>query len=360
MRIRARRDINRHDLGIADLGRGHGDRRIETPAPVAHRAGRDDLHRSPGLPLERTQRLASRPEAQRSCEFDVEVAGPGLPGRRTTGTRNLRPFRVGAPECWSYQVTLRTLPSPIRRSNRLFQSGLLDGCRQVLATDISERATWFRSWSAFSSSARDFFSYYWPRLPSRMLPRRRIGPDAHRAPNRQGAGRAAPCLSPAEPNPRQAGLPLQGIGRLLVPPTLFSGMAPGQGAGRAQIPDTKTAANAVLAACRRRLVRKRCASCGLRSILEPRNHGNVGGPCRGLSCESCSEKEFQQVRLRCELPTDFPDRSTERQARWQRMALEGAQALKEASEKAASIRANMARLRKLRLSKEAAEKLSNA
>jgi len=66
------------------------------------------------------------------------------------------------------------------------------------------------------------------------------------------------------------------------------------------------------------------------------------------------------VRLRCELPTDFPDRSTERQARWQRMALEGAQALKEASEKAASIRANMARLRKLRLSKEAAEKLSNA
>jgi hypothetical protein len=42
------------------------------------------------------------------------------------------------------------------------------------------------------------------------------------------------------------------------------------------------------------------------------------------------------------------------------MALEGAQALKEASEKAASIRANMARLRKLRLSKEAAEKLSNA
>ncbi len=67
-----------------------------------------------------------------------------------------------------------------------------------------------------------------------------------------------------------------------------------------------------------------------------------------------------QVRLRCELPTDFPDPSTERQARWQRMALEGAQALKEASEKAASIRANMARLRKLRLSKEAAEKLSTA
>ncbi len=61
-----------------------------------------------------------------------------------------------------------------------------------------------------------------------------------------------------------------------------------------------------------------------------------------------------QVRLRRELPTDFPDPSTERQARRQRMALEGAQAMKEAAEKAASIRANMARLRKLRLSKEAA------
>jgi hypothetical protein len=67
-----------------------------------------------------------------------------------------------------------------------------------------------------------------------------------------------------------------------------------------------------------------------------------------------------QVRLRRELPTDCPDPSTERQARRHRMALEGAQAMKEAGEKAASIRANMARLRKLRLSKEAAEKQPDA
>src|SRR5579862_4816147 len=80
----------------------------------------------------------------------------------------------------------------------------------------------------------------------------------------------------------------------------------------------------VLAACRPRLARKRYASC-LRSILEPRNHGYVV-----LLHELLLEGVPMQVRLRRELPTDFPDPSTERQARRQRMALEGAQAMKEA------------------------------